>query len=59
MESTKEEKTKVEPLEIESLEQAPVKVEEKPKINVDADSKVVNDNMISDDEFFDDFFEDE
>ncbi len=59
LESTKEEKTKVWPLEIESLEQAPVKVEEKPKINVDADSKVVNDNMISDDEFFDDFFEDE
>jgi type IV secretory pathway TraG/TraD family ATPase VirD4 len=28
----------------------------KPKINVDADSIVVNDNVISDDEFFDDFF---
>ena len=31
----------------------------KPKINVDADSIVINDNMISDDEFFDDFFDDE
>ena len=31
----------------------------KPKINIDADSIVVDDNMISDDEFFDDFFEDE
>ncbi len=29
---------------------------EKPKINVDSDSVIVNDNVISDDEFFDDFF---
>jgi len=29
---------------------------EKPKINVDADSIIVNDNLITDDEFFDDFF---
>ncbi|MCM1052736.1 MAG: type IV secretory system conjugative DNA transfer family protein [Ruminococcus sp.] len=29
---------------------------EKPKINVDADSIIVNENMITDDEFFDDFF---
>lgn len=28
----------------------------KPKINVDADSIIVNDNVITDDEFFDDFF---
>jgi hypothetical protein len=33
--------------------------EEKPKINVDADSIVMNDNSITDDEFFDDFFHDE
>jgi type IV secretory pathway TraG/TraD family ATPase VirD4 len=31
----------------------------KPKINVDTDSVVVNDNVISDDEFFDDFFGDD
>ena len=30
----------------------------KPKINVDADSIVVDNNVISDDEFFDDFFDD-
>ena len=30
--------------------------ENKPKINVDADSIIVNDNGITDDEFFDDFF---
>lgn len=29
--------------------------EENPKINVDADSKVIADNVVSDDEFFDDF----
>ena len=29
---------------------------EKPKINVDTDSIIVNDNIITDDEFFDDFF---
>ena len=31
----------------------------KPKINVDADSIVVDNNVISDDEFFDDFFDNE
>lgn len=30
--------------------------ENTPKINVDADSIIVNDNVITDDEFFDDFF---
>ena len=34
-------------------------VEEKPKINVDADSIIMDDNMITDDEFFDDFFHDD
>lgn len=33
--------------------------EEKPKINIDADSIIMNDNIITDDEFFDDFFGDE
>ena len=32
---------------------------DKPKINVDADSIVMNDNVITDDEFFDDFFHEE
>ncbi len=32
---------------------------EKPKINVDADSIIVNENVITDDEFFDDFFTDD
>lgn len=31
-------------------------VEEKPKINIDADSIIMDDNIITDDEFFDDFF---
>ena len=30
--------------------------QDKPKINVDADSIIVNENVITDDEFFDDFF---
>ena len=34
----------------------PAVQENKPKINVDADSIIVNDNVITDDEFFDDFF---
>ncbi len=34
-------------------------VEEKPKINVDADSIIMSDNVITDDEFFDDFFGDD
>ena len=33
--------------------------EEKPKINIDADSIIMNDNIITDDEFFDDFFGDD
>ena len=31
----------------------------KPKVNVDVDSVIVNENVITDDEFFDDFFGDE
>ena len=33
--------------------------EDKPKVNVDVDSIIVNDNVISDDDFFDDFFGDD
>ncbi len=33
--------------------------EDKPKINIDMDSVIMNDNEITDDEFFDDFFGDE
>ncbi len=42
---------------IEELNDLPK--EENPKINVDSDSKVIADNVVSDDEFFDDFFGDE
>ncbi len=34
-------------------------VEEKPKINIDADSIIVDENIVTDDQFFDDFFGDE
>ena len=34
----------------------PEKTQEKPKINIDVDSVIVNENVITDDEFFDDFF---
>ncbi len=32
---------------------------EKPKVNIDVDSVIVNENVITDDEFFDDFFSDD
>ncbi len=50
------------PQEVESKEEENKESEskeEKPKINVDADSIIVNENVITDDEFFDDFFGDE
>ena len=34
-------------------------INESPKINVDSESKVIDENIISDDEFFDDFFGDD
>jgi len=37
-------------------EQDEVKPVDKPKINIDVDSVIVNENVITDDEFFDDFF---
>lgn len=49
----------VAPMELPKLEEKKPKPEEKPKINVDADSIIMNDNVITDDEFFDDFFHDE
>ncbi len=33
--------------------------EETPKVNVDKDSKIVSENVITDDQFFDDFFQDD
>ncbi|MCI8467089.1 MAG: type IV secretory system conjugative DNA transfer family protein [Bacilli bacterium] len=43
-------------LETVKPEEKAVVQEEKPKINIDADSIIMNDNIITDDEFFDDFF---
>jgi len=42
--------------EIKKEEPTTNKEENKPKINVDADSIIVNENVVTDDEFFDDFF---
>ncbi len=43
----------------QNIEMPLPKTEEKPKINVDADSIIMDDNVITDDEFFDDFFHDD
>ena len=65
--------TELEETDTEKLEGAPVEKtidtpvqtspstekDEKPKVNVDADSIIVNENVITDDEFFDDFFSDD
>ena len=32
------------------------KKKEAPKVNIDVDSVIMNENVITDDEFFDDFF---
>ncbi|MEG1506000.1 MAG: type IV secretory system conjugative DNA transfer family protein [Bacilli bacterium] len=46
--------------ESETSQKTEKKLEEsKPKVNVDTDSFIVNENVITDDEFFDDFFGDE
>ena len=37
-------------------ETKPINNENKPIINIDSESKIIDDNVISDDEFFDDFF---
>ena len=58
IEENKEKLPKLEEDELKKKE--PEKLENnKPKINVDVDSIVMNDNVITDDEFFDDFFGDE
>lgn len=49
--------SKIEKKETEKVE--PEIINETPTIKVDNDSKVIDDNIISDDEFFDDFFGDE
>ena len=54
----KKEEPKVEVKE-EVVPQAPISDVPKPRVNVDADSIVVDENVISDDEFFDDFFGDD
>lgn len=54
-----ESEPKKEPIEMPKINEQNLektKVEEKPKINIDADSIIMDDNMITDDEFFDDFF---
>ncbi len=43
----------------EKKELSEKKISDKPKINVDVDSVIVKNNIITDDEFFDDFFTDE
>jgi len=42
--------------EVKELNNEVEKQSEKPKINIDVDSVIVNENVITDDEFFDDFF---
>ncbi len=46
-------------IEVDEIKEEPIVNESKPIINVDSDSKVIDDNVISDDEFFDDFFGDD
>jgi len=41
---------------IEETNKEEIKQQDKPKINIDVDSVIVNENVITDDEFFDDFF---
>ncbi len=45
--------------EIKKETEENIEKSDNPKINIDSDSKVIADNIISDDEFFDDFFGDE
>ena len=57
----KKEEEKVNDIVTEKVEEKTIEVknESKPIVNVDADSIIVNENVITDDEFFDDFFGDE
>ena len=54
--TNKEEKHEEKQLEIVEPEEV---LPASPVINVDKDSKVIDDSVVSDDEFFDDFFGDE
>ncbi|MBO4245622.1 MAG: type IV secretory system conjugative DNA transfer family protein [Bacilli bacterium] len=62
-----EEPEKIDIPEVVKVEKNPVKEDiketpkpqEKPIINVDSDSVIVNENVVTDDEFFDDFFGDD
>ena len=51
-----EQKEKIEEAKHREEQDKPV---EKPKVNIDVDSVIVNENVITDDEFFDDFFGDD
>ncbi len=61
----KEKMAKEQKKESMPVEEKEIKIEkeeekkDKPKINIDVDSVIVDDNIITDDEFFDDFFHDE
>ncbi len=57
LEKEKLEKERLEKEEKAKAAQAEELLEEKPTVNVDVDSKIVADKVVSDDEFFDDFFE--
>jgi len=61
VEQVPEKKTEIkkETKKIESKKKEEEKIPDKPKINIDVDSVIVNDNIITDDEFFDDFFTDD
>ena len=54
-----QEEKKAEPLKEEVVEPIKKVEDSKPIVNIDADSIIVNENVITDDEFFDDFFGDE
>ncbi len=53
------EEPKDEEVEIIPTEEVKEEKKEKPKVNIDVDSVIVNENVITDDEFFDDFFSDD
>ena len=44
------------PKEKEVKEEKEEKKKDAPKVNIDVDSVIMNENVITDDEFFDDFF---
>ena len=54
-----EERPLIEEPEVLVEEKQVIKETDTPKVNVDKDSVIVNENVITDDEFFDDFFADE